>query len=65
MWRGARFDGASDAVGDGLDRPEGADNSSSSPVWALCTGTAHPKIASCESIASGMHECTSRSPVRC
>ena len=45
--------------------PRVADSSSSSPVWAAWTGTAQPKIASCESMASGMHECTSRSPVRC
>ncbi len=43
------LDGARDAVGDAPRRaPRVADSSSSSPVWAACTGTAHPKIASSE-----------------
>ena len=40
-------------------------SSSSSAVWAACTGTAHSKMLSSLPMSSGMHERTSRSPVRC
>ena len=42
-----------------------ADSSSSSAVWATCSGTAQSKIASCDVIVSGIVERASRSPVRC
>ena len=57
MRHGARLDRGRDAVGDRLDAATAwPHSSSSSAVWAACTGTAHPKIASRERCRRG---CTS------